>query len=131
MRIRLEPWISCSILSFFLCVTSVNAFAGTCDMLLFSIDEARTNLRRAANETNFEAAKDYARHARRSLEDAAMSAMVCGCDVAYMEFDTAGTHARRAGDAYSPQEVVDSLNRAIRAFNSALEALRMSATPRR
>jgi hypothetical protein len=130
-RMRLESWIAVSILCFFLCVTSSNAFAVTCDMLRFNVDDARTKLRRAANETDFEAAKDYARRAKSSLEDAAMSAMDCGCDIAYMEFDTAATHARRARDANSPQEFVYSLNRAIRAFNSALDALRMCATMRR
>jgi len=100
-------------------------------MLRFNVDDARTKLGRAANETDFEAAKDYARRAKNSLQGAAMSAMDCGCDMAVMEFDTAATHAKRARDADSPQEFIDSLNRAIRAFNSALDALRMCTTLRR
>jgi len=131
MRIRFESWIAGSILCFFLCFTSSNAFAATCDMLRFNVDDARTKLGRAANETDFEAAKDYARRAKNSLQGAAMSAMDCGCDMAVMEFDTAATHAKRARDADSPQEFIDSLNRAIRAFNSALDALRMCTTLRR
>ena len=131
MRIQLDSWIASSIICFFLFVTSPNAFAVTCDMLQFNVDDARTELRRAANETDFEAAKDYARRAKSSLEDAAMSAMDCGCDMAHMEFDTAATHARRARNAYSPKEFIYSLNRAIRAFNSAIEALRMCAEQRK
>jgi hypothetical protein len=94
-----------------------------------NVDDARSKLRRAATESDFEDAKDYARRAKSSLEDAAMSAMNCGCDLAYSEFDSAATKARRARDADSPEDFVYELNRAIRDFNSAIQFLR-SCTPR-
>jgi len=100
-----------------------NAHASNCGMLSYSIDDARTKLKRAANETDFESAKDYARRAKSALDDAAMAAMDCKCDMAYSEFDTAASRARRARDADDVNEFVDSLNRSIRSFNSALEAL--------
>ena len=107
------------------------AYSMTCDMLSINIDDARTKLRRAARETDLEAAKDYARRAKRALDDSAMSAMDCECDMAYMEFDTAASRARRARDADSGDEFMDSLNRAIRAFNSALDALQTCAAGRK
>ena len=119
------------ILIFGLIVMPSSAFPITCDMLGLNVDDARSNLRRAANETDFEVAKDYARRAKRSLDDAAMSAMDCGCDMAFVEFDTAATHAKRARDANTPPEFVDSLNRAIKAFNSAIEALQIWSRKRR
>ena len=105
-----------------------SACATSCNMLSYSVDEARTELKRAANETDFESAKDYARRARSALDDAAMAAMDCKCDMAFMEFDTAASRARRARDADTVDELVDSLNRSIRSFNSALDALRFCAS---
>jgi hypothetical protein len=110
---------------------SSNALASNCSMLSYAIDDARTKLKRAANETDFEDAKDYARRARSALDDAAMAAMDCKCDMAYSEFDTAASRARRARDADTVEEFVDSLNRSIRSFNSALNALRACASARR
>ncbi len=116
------------LLSAALCLASSNVSAFSCDMLLMNVDDARTKLRRAADETDFDSAKDYARRAKNALEDAAMSAMDCQCGMAHMEFDTAASNARRARDADTPDEFVDSLNRAIRSFNSALNALRICAS---
>ena len=116
------------LISMALCLAFSDAYAVTCDMLVMNVDDARTKLRRAANETNLDAAKDYARRAKSALDDAAMSAMDCKCYKAHIEFDTAASHARRARDAYSAKEFVDSLNRAISAFNSALNALRACAS---
>jgi len=103
----------------------------SCSMLSYNVDDARTKLRRAANESDFEDAKDYARRAKSALDDAAMSAMNCECQMAHSEFDTAASRARRARDADSPDEFVDSLNRAIRAFNDAIRELRSCASQRR
>lgn len=108
-----------------------NAQASNCSMLSYAIDDARTKLKRAANETDFEDAKDYARRARSALNDAAMAAMDCGCNMAYNEFDTAASRARRARDADTVEEFVNSLNRSIRSFNSALDALRSCSRERR
>ncbi len=96
-----------------------------CDIIIlqYSIDFARTKLKRAANETDLEWAKDYARKAKRALDDSAMAAMGCGCGKAYSEFDIAASSARRARDADDANEFVDSLNRSIRSFNSASKAL--------
>lgn len=131
MLIKINSLLAIVILLLPLCITCLNAFAITCDMLPINLDDARTNLRRATNEADFEAAKDYARRAKRALDDAAMSAMDCRCEMAYMEFDTAASRARRAGYASSVEEFVDSLNRAIRAFNSGIDALRICASERR
>ncbi|MGB7480433.1 MAG: hypothetical protein WA924_08905 [Burkholderiaceae bacterium] len=107
------------------------ANASNCSMLSYVVDDARTKLKRAANETDFEDAKDYARRAKSALDDASMAAMDCRCDMAQMEFDSAATRARRARDAEDPEEFVDSLNWAIRSFNSAIEALRTCSRGRR
>jgi hypothetical protein len=95
-----------------------------------NVDDARTKLRRAANETDFDDAKDNARRASNALDDAAMSAMDCGCQLAYLEFDTAAFRARRARDADSPHEFVEYLNGAIRAFNAAIDVLRICINTR-
>jgi len=94
-------------------------------MLLFNIDYAQTKLQQTLSETDFESAKDYARLAKNALQDAAISSMDCGCDMAFLEFDTAATYAKRARDADTPREFVESLNRAIRSFNSGLDALQL------
>ncbi len=110
-------WIMGSILIFVLSIMPSSAFAITCE-----IDDARNNLRRAANETDLEAAKDFARRASGYLDDAAMCAKD-DCRTAFMEFYNAAIYANWARHANSPQEFVDSLNRAIRAFNTGIEAL--------
>lgn len=123
--------LNLSVLLLLLSFLIQNAWATSCSMLSYTVDDARTKLRRAANQTDFEDAKDYARRAKSALDDAAMAAMDCKCDAAYSEFDTAASRARRARDADDPDEFVDSLNRAIRAFNSALGALGDCAGRRR
>ena len=100
-------------------------------MLSYSVDDAHAKLKRAANETDFEAAKDYARRANSALDDAAMAAMDCRCDMAYSELDAAASRARRARNADTVEEFVESLNRSIRSFNSALDALRACTNARR
>lgn len=106
-----------------------DALASTCSMLSYSVDDARTKLRRAATETTVEDAKDQARRAKSALEEAALAAMDCRCDLAYNEFDDAATRARRARDANDADEFVEHLNRSIRSFNAAIDALR--SCPRR
>lgn len=109
----------------------LSAIGSTCDMLTSSVDDARTRLRRAASETNLEDAKDQARKARNSLDDAASAAQDCKCDAAYSEFDDAASRAKRARDADNAEEFVENLNRSIRNFNSAVEALRSCARQKR
>lgn len=106
---------------------SADARASTCGMLSSNVDDARSKLRRAANERSLEEAKDQARRAKSALEDAAQSAMDCQCQTAYSEFDDAATRARRARDADDAEDFVDNLNRAIRSYNYALQALRACA----
>ncbi len=127
MRVHIYSLFLFVLISMALCLAFSDAYGVTCDMLVMNVDDARTKLRRATNETDLDDAKDYARRAKSALDDAAMSAMDCQCHMAYMEFDTAASYARRARDADSAGEFVDSLNRAIRAFNSALDALRPCA----
>lgn len=99
------------------------ANASLCSMLSYSVDDARTKLKRAARETNLEDAQNYARRAKSALDDASMAAMDCQCTMAQMEFDSAASHARRARNADSPSEFEHHLNRAIRSYNFAIEAL--------
>lgn len=122
---RPKRWIAlCGLLvclAFSLLHGTVHAL--TCDMLSMNVGDARSALRKAARETDLDSAQDYARRAKNGLEDSAMSAMDCGCDTAYMEFDDAASHARRARDADEVHQFVHELDRAIRAFNFALDAL--------
>ncbi len=106
------------------------ALAQPCSMLRTNVEEARSKLRRAANETDLEQAKDAARRARTALDDAAMSAQDCKCQMAWSEFDTAATRARRARDADDADDFVDNLNGSIRSFNSAIDAINMCAAER-
>ena len=92
-------------------------------MLRFNLDDARTQLRRAVNETNFEDAKDYARKAKSALEDASMGAMDCRCLNLQMELDDASTKARRARDAYDYSDFASNINGAIRGYNASLGLL--------
>ena len=80
------PFLAVAIFSTALYFPSSDAIAVTCSMLSVNVDDARTRLRRAANESDFEDAKDYARRAKSALDDAAMSATDCQCPMAYSEF---------------------------------------------
>jgi hypothetical protein len=99
-------------------------------MLSYNIDDSRTQLRRAINESDFESAKNYARRARSALDDASMSAMDCGCMDLQFELDDASSRARRARDAFDYNDFASSINRAVRGFNSAIE-LSKTCRPRR
>jgi len=114
----------------FLVLLPTTSLAFTCNMLTYSLDEARTQLLRAINESDFDFAKDYARKARSALDDASMSAMDCGCLNLQMELDDAATKARRARDAYDADEFVSNIDRAVRGFNSSIELLK-SCRPRK
>jgi hypothetical protein len=100
-------------------------------MLSINVEDAHTRLRRAATASDLETAKSYARRARSALDDAATSAMNCGCQLAYDEFDTSASRARRASNAYTPLEFMEALNRAIRAFNDAIGELQSCGMQRR
>jgi hypothetical protein len=106
------------------------ASAQGCGRLVASVDDARAMLLRAANEPAFETAKSQALRAKNALSDAALSSMDCQCKGAYSEFDTAAWRARRARDADSRNEYVDSLDAAIRAFNNAIGELKSCAAER-
>jgi hypothetical protein len=124
MRFHIHSFLATVLFLVAFCLASSDVCAVTCDMLGMNVDDARTKLRRASDETDLDAAKDYARRAKSALEDAAMSAMDCRCSMAHIEFDNAASYARRARDAGTAEEFVSALNRAIDAFNSALNALR-------
>ncbi len=100
------------------------AQARSCTQLTYAVEEARLKLRRAAEETELESAKDEARRAKNSLEDAAYAARQCECNKAVYEFDDAASKARRARDADTSDEFVSELNRSIRSFNSAIDSIR-------
>ena len=76
-RLSFSSANSLALVLFALAAFAPIAHASSCDMLSYSIDDARTKLKRTANETDFESAKDYARRAKIALDDAAMAAMDC------------------------------------------------------
>jgi hypothetical protein len=123
---RPTSWIAIA-----LALSPLAAWAQSCEMLSLNVDEARTALQRAARASDLDEGRDSARRAKSALEDASMSAMDCKCDMTYMEFDDAATRARRARDASDGREFVENLNRAIRSYNSALDAVRVCASDRR
>lgn len=100
-------------------------------MLSYHVEDARSRLQRAANASDLDDARDHARRARNSLDDASLYAMDCKCLMAQIEFDDAATRARRARDAYDGAEFADYLNRAIRSYNAGLQAIRTCASERR
>ena len=118
-------------LSLALAFTPAVGWTQSCAMLSSNIDDARSRLQRALNTSDLDEGKDQARRAKSALEDASMSAMDCKCNTAYMEFDDSSVRARRARDASDGQEFIDSLNRAVRSYNSALDAMRTCASQRR
>lgn len=118
------------LLTSILLMISQVTFAVTCNMLAFNIDDVRTQLRRASNESDFEYAKDYARKARSAFDDASMSAMDCGCLNLQFELDDGSTASRRARDASDYGDFAYNLKKAISSYNSSLE-LAKSCRPRR
>jgi hypothetical protein len=99
-------------------------------MLEMAVDDARTQLQRAARASDLEEGQDYARKAHNALDDAEMAATDCGCDVAAVDFGDASSKAKRARDADDAEEFVDELNGAIRGYNSAISQL-PSCRPRK
>jgi len=97
--------------------------AYSCEMLSSSIDDSRRWLKRAAEETDLDAAKDYMRKAKNSLEETASALRDCGCDFAASEFDDASTKARRARDATDVEDFSYQFDRAVKAYNAGLEAI--------
>jgi hypothetical protein len=106
------------------CAVPGAALAASCSMLSSNLDDARSNLERAARAETLEDATARARRARNDLDDASASARDCGCPEAADELDTASSRARRARDASDGPEFTDALNGAIRSYNSALRSLR-------
>ena len=126
MSARQNFWIALA-----LTLSPVAGWTQSCDMISYNIDDARSRLQRAARASDLDEGRDQARRAKSALEDASMSAMDCKCDMAHMEFDDAATRARRARDASDGREFVENLNRAIKSYNSALDAVRVCASGRR
>ncbi len=114
-----------------LALAPLAGWAQNCSMLSYNVDDARSRLQRAAKASDLDEGRDQARRAKSALEDASMSAMDCRCDMAHMEFDDAAARARRARDASDGQEFVEYLNRVIKSYNAALDAVRMCASERR
>lgn len=127
---RHKLWGMKKLLILSLLLISQVSFAISCDMLTYDIDDVKTRLRRAANETNLEDAKDYARKARSAFDDAAMGALDCGCINLQIELDDGSTASRRARDASDYREFTYNLNKAIRSYNNSIELVK-SCRPRR
>ena len=109
------------------CVYSGAAFGYGCSSLSSDLDWAKTYLDRAANERSFDSAKDHMRRARNALDDVANDARDCGCNEAYSAFDWASTYARRARDASDGDDFVYQYNRAVRGYNSGIDAINRCA----
>jgi hypothetical protein len=91
--------------------------AWTCD--LKPVEEARINLRLAANEPDITKAKEQARQARTSLERCATAAISCGCVVAAEDFLTAAAQADGATNRERFGGFISALHRANRIFSDA------------
>lgn len=96
-----------------------------CQMLPTFVDDAETQLRRALRATDLEEGQNYARRAKSALDDVALAAMDCQCTLAYSEFDTAGSKARRAQYAEEPDDFAYQLRAAVRAYNAGIDALQL------
>lgn len=106
-----------------LLATPVHAY--DCQMLPTFIDDAETQLRRAIRATDLEEGQSYARRAKNALDDVALAAMGCQCTLAYSEFDTAASKARRAQSTDDPDDFVYQLRAAVRAYNAGIDALQL------
>lgn len=101
------------------------AGASDCSALSYAVDDAFAQMKRATKARDLEDAKGYARRSKNALEEASYAAGDCGCDDAQAEFDSAATYARRAHYADDVDDFVDNMNRSIRTFNTAIEAVNM------
>ena len=104
-----------------------DAAAGSCETLAFYIDAAKSQLRRAVLVTDPNSAKDLARQASKSLEDAASTAQDCHCETASAAFDDAAIRAKRAGNASDVNEHLANLRQAIRGLYAGDDALKECA----
>jgi hypothetical protein len=102
------------------------AGAASCGSLKSNLDDARSQLVRASKSSGAKEGTPYARRAASALSDASGSAKGCGCSRAASDLDDAEAKARRAARANDDEgeTYFDELNRAIRYYNSALDALR-------
>lgn len=91
-----------------------------------SVNIAADDLNRAGRSTTVDEAQTRARRARASIEMVAVQTMSC-CPMASMDFDDAATNARRASNEDDADQLAYHLRRAIRSFNSAVDALNMEA----
>ena len=96
-----------------------------CQMLPILVDDAATQLERAMRATDLEEGQSYARRAKSALDDVALAAMDCQCTLAYAEFDTAASKARRAQYTDDPDDFVYQFRAAVRAYNAGIDALQL------
>ena len=114
----------------FLSISATTAFAYDCSNLSSDLDDAQRHLKRAAQESNLDRAKDHMRKARYSLDDVASDARDCGCDSAASEFDSASTYARRARDASDARDFNYQFGRTAKAYNYGIDAIDQCARSR-
>lgn len=119
-----------TILAGTLLLLNAPASAQTCNMLSYNLSSAQTALQRAMDADDLRIGTDAARRAKRELGDVAFAAMDCGCSLAYSEFSTAESRARRASNASTLTEFLEELDRTVRAFNNALDYLRTCSSRR-
>lgn len=107
----------------FLVAIIPDAEAYSCDSLSYAVDQSERWLKRASRESDLDSAQHYVRKAQNSLEEAAYAARDCGCEYAASEFEEAATKARRAKNASDVDDFLYQFRRAVRAYNSAIDAI--------
>jgi len=112
--------------SLFLMTASTPALA-RCEwpLVRMAVDEGNTAVRRIKTASSLDEAQTYARRFQSAMEDAAMQMLMCECILVQSEFDDAETYSRRAKNASDGDDFVHQMNRAIRSFNAAVDAINM------
>jgi hypothetical protein len=115
-------WIAAGVMGM---VMTTSAIGCSPDMVQMSVNDSRDYLRRAARADSVDDAQSAARRAQSSLGDVEMYLMSCNCYLAVSDFSEASTYARRARNEDNPSDLSDYLRRAIRAFNSGVDNIRL------
>lgn len=94
-------------------------------LIEMAVDEANTAIRRIKGATSLEDAQNYARRLQSAMEGSSLQMAMCECHLVQSEFDDAETYSRRARNASDRDDFVYQINRAIRSFNAAIDAINM------
>ena len=100
------------------------AWPQACSSLADLLDDARIALRKVTRGADLDSAKAQARQARSTLDNAVAAAMACGCRRASAQLQSAASFARMAEDAGDGVHYRDYFNRAVLAYNNAVDFLK-------